>query len=134
MTGSRLAIAITAVIMTTVLVAGGLAGALPGTKSVFNDDIGTGAVNSRTIKNNNVKSKDIRNNTIQSKDIRDGTISTISTISTCGTVDARGTGGKETISACFVQRRLELNIERSDICVIDTDLLAELCNTDFGVP
>ena len=74
MTGSRLAIAITAVIMTTVLVAGGLAGALPGTKSVKNDDIGTGAVNSRTIKNNNIKSKDIRNNTIQSKDIRDGTI------------------------------------------------------------
>ena len=44
MTGSRLAIAITAVIMTTVLVAGGLAGALPGTKSVFNNDIDTGAV------------------------------------------------------------------------------------------
>jgi hypothetical protein len=77
MTGSRLAIAITAVIMTTVLVAGGLAGALPGTKSVFNDDIDTGAVNSRTIKNNNIKSKDIRNNTIQGKDIRDGTITTV---------------------------------------------------------
>jgi hypothetical protein len=42
--GSRLAIAITAVIMTTVVVAGGLSGALPGTKSVFNNDINTGAI------------------------------------------------------------------------------------------
>ena len=72
--GSRLAIAITAVIVTSLVVAGGLAGALPGTKSVFNNDIGTGAVDSRTIKNNNVKSKDIKNGTIKSKDIRDGAI------------------------------------------------------------
>ena len=57
------------------MVAGGLAGALPGSRSVDRDDLKTGAVASRAIKNDSVKSKDIRDETIQSRDIRDGTVS-----------------------------------------------------------
>ena len=95
---SRLAIAITAVIVTATLVAGGLAGALPGTKSVFNNDIDNGAVDSRTIKNNNVKSKDIKNGTIKSKDIRDGTITTADLapdVLTTGPAGPAGTDGTD---------------------------------------
>ena len=72
--GSRLAITITAVIVTAVVVAGGLAAALPGTRQVETNDLQTGAVTARTIKNGTVKSRDIRNETIKSKDIQDGTI------------------------------------------------------------
>ncbi len=71
---SRLTVAIAAVTLTAVVVAGGLAGALPGTRTVETNDLQTGSVNSRAVKNNNLRSRDIRNATLQGKDMRENTL------------------------------------------------------------
>ncbi len=62
--GSKLAVAVTTAIITTVVVAGGIALA-----SVPNN-----SVNSGKIVNNTIRTEDIRNNTIKGIDIRDGNI------------------------------------------------------------
>lgn len=70
--GSRMALAITCIIVTAVVVAGGLAGALPGRNRVQRDDIARGAVVTRHIANNTIRSVDIRDGQVFSNDIAQG--------------------------------------------------------------
>ena len=72
--GSRTALAITCIIVTAVVVAGSLAGALPGRNRVQRDDISRGAVVARHIANNSVLSRHIRDGQITSADIAQGGI------------------------------------------------------------
>lgn len=72
--GSRLAVAITTAIVTTVVVAGGIAVA-----SVPNNSVGTGkiidnSIRSRDIRNGAVRSIDIGNGVVTGADIRNGSV------------------------------------------------------------
>lgn len=72
--GSRVSVAITCVIVTAVVVAGGLAFALPGTRTVEADDLQTEAVNSRVIKNRSIARWDLRDQAVTSRVIKNRTI------------------------------------------------------------
>ncbi len=73
-TGSRLAIVLTTVIVTTVVLVGGVALATVGINSVGSPQIKNGSIRSVDIANGQVKSADIANGTIGSADLRDNAV------------------------------------------------------------
>ena len=72
--GSRLAIVLTTVIVTTVVLAGGVALATVGLNSVGSAQIKNGSIKSADIGNGQVKTSDIANGTVNSADVRDNSI------------------------------------------------------------
>ncbi len=72
--GSRLAIVVTTALITTIVVAGGVALATVGINSVGSPEIKNGSVRSVDLKDNGVRSNDIQNGTIISADIGNNSV------------------------------------------------------------
>lgn len=71
---SRVAVAIASVTVTAVVVAGGLALALPGTRTVEKDDLQSQAVNSRVIQNRSIAPWDMSDGAVRTRQLRDDAV------------------------------------------------------------
>ena len=72
--GSRVSVAIASVTVTAVVVAGGLALALPGTRTVEKDDLQTQAVNSRVIQNRTIAPWDMSDGAVRTRQLSDDAV------------------------------------------------------------